>query len=111
MQVTLILAIVAAVLMAGGTALLGLPGGVYFYMADPPVALLMGVPIGESVKGPATWAAALVMTNAVPPAIPISYFLADRLWPKLGGWWKALITFATTYVWAVVFLYAAIHWL
>ena len=96
---------VAAVLEIGGLMLLGIPGAIYATLAEIVVAPLRGVAVGELLAGDRAWPTAIVMTLAVPPAIPVVHLLARRLRPGWNIWQQVLAMVAGAYLWAVAVLF------
>lgn len=96
--------IIAAILMAGGMALLGMPGGFYSLAAAPVAELLRGLPAGSMLDGERAWPVAIMMTLAVPPALPLALLLVGWLRPAA----KELETMAwvatAVYLWAIASL-------
>lgn len=86
--------------------LLGIPGAVYATLADVVVAPLRGVPTGSILAGDRAWPGALVMTLAVPLAIPVVHLLVRWLKPGWNIWQQVLAMIGGTYLWAVVVLFA-----
>jgi len=97
---------VAALLSIGGMMLLGIPGALYASLAEIVVAPLRGVAIGSIVSGDRAWPAAILMTLAVPPAIPVVHLVVRRLKPEWNAWLQVLAMVAGTYVWSVIVLFA-----
>ncbi len=96
---------VAALLEIGGMMLLGIPGAIYAGLAEILVAPLRGVPIGSIVSGDRAWPAAILMTLAVPPAIPVVHLVVRWLKPEWNAWLQVLAMMIGTYVWSVIVLF------
>ncbi|MBN9334613.1 hypothetical protein [Devosia sp.] len=93
--------IVAAVLMVGGLVVLGIPGAVYASVTAPLAELLRGLPPGSLLTGDRAWPLAIVMTLAVPPALPLAVWLLGWLRPA-AGWLEATAwVVGGVYLWAL----------
>ncbi len=96
--------IIAAILMVGGLLLLGIPGAIIGALADPIVQLVRGLP-GPLMDGDRAWPLAILLTLAVPPAIPVTV-LAQRIWrPAMPFWQLTLLALAVLYIWTVVLMF------
>jgi hypothetical protein len=93
--------IVAAVLMVGGLVVLGIPGAVYAVVTAPVVELLRGLPAGSLLSGDRAWPLAIVMTLAVPPALPLAVWLVGWLRPAAGWIETAAWVVGGIYLWAL----------
>lgn len=101
--------IVAFVLIAGGMALLGLPGGIYAIVTAPVAEALRGLPPGSLLDGERAWPMAIWMTMVVPPALPLAVLLRAKLrpdagWPETTAWvglgvylWALIVMLAQTF--------------
>ena len=93
--------IVAAVLMVGGLVVLGIPGAAYASVTAPLAELLRGLPPGSLLAGDRAWPLAIVMTLAVPPALPLAVWLLGWLRPA-AGWLEATAwVVGGVYLWAL----------
>lgn len=93
--------IVAGILMLGGLVILGLPGAVYASLTAPIAELLRGLPPGSLLSGERAWPLAIVMTLAVPPALPLAVWLVGLLRPA-AGWIEATAwVVGAIYLWAL----------
>jgi hypothetical protein len=97
-----VLIITAVVLMVGGFLMLGIPGALFAGLAEPPVDLIRGLPLFDLTDSDRALGLALLFTLVVPPAIPVSYWLATRIWPAINVWLLTLATIAGTYIWSVL---------
>jgi hypothetical protein len=98
--------IVAVILVVGGMALLGLPGAIYALLTAPVVEALRGLPQGSLLVGDNAWPIAILMTLAVPPALPLAVWLRATLRPA-AGWLEATGWVALgVYLWALVVMLA-----
>lgn len=93
--------IIAAVLMVGGLVLLGLPGAIYAVFTAPLVELFRGLPAGSLLTGDRAWPTAILMTLAVPPALPLAVWLVGRLRPAAGWVEKTGWVIVGVYLWAL----------
>jgi hypothetical protein len=92
--------IIAILLIVGGYALLGLPGGIYALVTAPIVELIRGLPMGSLLDGERAWPTAILMSMLVPLALPASMFIVHWLRPK-AGWLEATMWVAAgCYLWA-----------
>lgn len=93
--------IVAAVLMVGGLVVLGIPGAIYAVVTAPVAELLRGLPAGSLLSGDRAWPLAIVMTLAVPPALPLAVWLVGWLRPAAGWVEAAAWVVGGAYLWAL----------
>jgi thiosulfate reductase cytochrome b subunit len=93
--------IVAAVLMVGGLVVLGIPGAIYAVVTAPVAELLRGLPAGSLLSGDRAWPLAIVMTLAVPPALPLAVWLVGWLRPAAGWLEAAAWVVGGVYLWAL----------
>lgn len=93
--------IVAGVLMVAGLVLLGLPGAIYAVVTAPVAELLRGLPAGSLLTGDRAWPLAIVMTLAVPPALPLAVWLVGWLRPAAGWFEAAAWVVGGVYLWAL----------
>lgn len=93
--------IVAAVLMVGGLVVLGIPGAIYAVVTAPVAELLRGLPAGSLLSGDRAWPLAIVMTLAVPPALPVAVWLVGWLRPAAGWVEAAAWVVGGVYLWAL----------
>ncbi|CAN7160664.1 hypothetical protein [Devosia sp. LjRoot3] len=93
--------IVAAVLMVGGLVVLGIPGAIYAVVTAPVAELLRGLPAGSLLGGDRAWPLAIVMTLAVPPALPLAVWLVGWLRPVAGWIEAAAWVVGGVYLWAL----------
>ncbi|MGV3575907.1 MAG: hypothetical protein ACO1O4_12345 [Devosia sp.] len=93
--------IVTGILMFGGIALLGIPGALYASVTAPVAELIRGLRPGTLLIGDGAWPIALVMTLAVPPALPLALVLREKVWPD-AGWMQATAwVVGGVYLWAL----------
>jgi len=97
---------VAALLGIGGMMLLGIPGAIFAALAEPLVEMARGVPPGSLIQGDRAWPAAILMTLAVPPAIPLVHGLVLWRKPAWNAWLQLLAILVGTYIWSVIALFA-----
>ena len=93
--------IVAAVLMVGGLVVLGIPGAIYAVVTAPVAELLRGLPAGSLLSGDRAWPLAIVMTLAVPPALPLAVWLVGWMRPAAGWVEAAAWVVGGVYLWAL----------
>lgn len=99
---SVIAALVAAgILMVGGLVLLGIPGAVYASLTAPIAEILRGLPPGSLLTGDRAWPLAIVMTLAVPPALPLAVWLVSWLRPAAGWIETAAWVVGGVYLWAL----------
>lgn len=93
--------VVAGILMVGGLAILGLPGAIYAVVTAPVAELLRGLPAGSLLSGDRAWPLAIMMTLAVPPALPLAVWMVGWLRPA-AGWVEATAwVIGGIYLWAL----------
>ena len=97
--------LIAAILMVGGLLLLGIPGAIIGALADPVVQLIGGLP-GPLLDGDRAWPLAILLTLAVPPAIPAIVLAQRAWWPAMPGWQLALLILGVLYLWTIVLMFA-----
>lgn len=93
--------IVTGILMFGGIALLGVPGAIYASMTAPVAELIRGLRPGTMLIGDGAWPIALVMTLAVPPALPLAIWMVDAVRPRAGWVEAAALVVGGVYLWAL----------
>lgn len=92
----------AATLMMGGFAALGLPGAVMSWITTPVLEMLLGMPQGALTAGSRGWPLVLMLSILFPPGIPITYWLSRMAWPAMGLWQRTMTVLAGTWIWSLL---------